>query len=121
MSQERSWCYGRPIGSENRRSEEEYESRINIITPVDIWQIGFANGGNGGTVTNTAVVTTVNVIVFSGNETGTTPGLTIGTGNRNIDISADENGTFVNGQKIDETALDDGTKVFVFRDSEVKK
>ncbi|MEL7655702.1 MAG: hypothetical protein AAGU75_07325 [Bacillota bacterium] len=235
-----SWCYGRPIGPDNKRwsSEEEFESKIKIITPVDIWQFGFANGGDanggdggnavggaaaaafaesdvlgdanaiaaiivspdseadgvggrpnqvaapgqtaaakqaltadqaaapnqaaetngllddldasldavlqgegataiggdaaggnggnggtggaGGTVTNTAVVTTVNVIVFS-NETENTPGLTIGTGSGNLDISSNESGTFVNGQKLDETALGDGTKVYIFRNSEVKK
>lgn len=80
-------------------------------------------GGAGGTVTNTAVVTTVNVIVISDNEVGTTPGLTIGTGNGNgkLDISSDESGTFVNGQKMEESALGDGTKVYIFRNSEVKK
>jgi outer membrane lipoprotein SlyB len=41
---------------------------------------------------------------------------------RKVDITVDKDGnTLVNGQKMDEQELDNGTKVFIFRNSEAKK
>ena len=80
------------------------------------------DGGNGGDATssNTSSVTVdvENVIVITSSTDGPPPVYTIGTRNRNLEIKVDENGdTFVNGNKMVEQALDDGTKVLIFRDS----
>jgi len=86
---------------------------------------GDATGGDGGTATNVAEVEVENVVVIYPNSDGSTPLINLGVnGNnlrRNVDIKVDENGnTFVNGQKRDEQELNDGTKVFIFRNSELK-
>jgi len=48
--------------------------------------------------------------------------LTLNRTDRQVDVKIDENGdTFVNGKKMDEVPLENGTKVFIFRDSESKK
>ncbi len=79
------------------------------------------DGVNGGTASNSANVTVENVIVVTCSEIGT-PALSIGSNQRRFNINMDENGnTFVNGQQLEKKTLDDGTKVFVFRNSEVKK
>lgn len=78
-------------------------------------------GGNGGTVSNSATVTVENTVVVVCDGNGAA-GLRINGNGRNLDIEVDENGdTFVNGQKMDEEKLADGTKVFLFKNSEVKK
>jgi hypothetical protein len=72
-------------------------------------------GGDGGTASNTATVAIENVIIISCNS-DTPNGVSIGTGSRTLDIKVDENGdTFVNGEKMDEKKLSDGTKVLIFR------
>jgi hypothetical protein len=79
-------------------------------------------GGTGGSVSNSASVSVENVVVICCDENGSAPCLTLGTNNRKVIIKVDENGdTYVNGQKMNETELEDGTKVFIFRNSEVKK
>lgn len=88
---------------------------------------GDANGGAGGsggnaTSLNYASVVVDNVVIINSNVDGNGqyPAYTIGTGNRNLEIKLDENGdTFVNGTKMDEQTLGDGTKVLIFRDSKV--
>jgi len=85
-------------------------------------------GGRGGEVSqsNSASITidNVNVIVLACNTDigGTSPALTLNRGDRQLDLKIDEDGnTFINGKKMEEVALENGTKVFVFRDSENKK
>jgi len=85
-------------------------------------------GGRGGEVSqsNSASITidNVNVIVLACNTDigGSCPALTLNRGDRQLDLKIDEDGnTFVNGKKMEEVALENGTKVFVFRDSENKK
>lgn len=81
-------------------------------------------GGVGGnaSVSNSAAVTIENYVIVCCDKKGNHPGLTLGTNNRKLDIKVDENGdTFVNGQKMDETEFEDGTKVFIFRRNEIKK
>jgi len=88
---------------------------------------GDANGGAGGnggdsTALNYASVEVENVVIINSNVDGNGqyPAYTIGAGNRNLEIKVAENGdTFVNGQKMDEQTLGDGTKVLIFRDSKV--
>jgi hypothetical protein len=88
---------------------------------------GDANGGAGGdggnaTSLNYASVVVDNVVIINSNVDGDGqyPAYTIGTGNRKLEIRLDENGeTFVNGTKMDEQTLGDGTKVLIFRDSKV--
>jgi hypothetical protein len=88
---------------------------------------GDANGGTGGaggnaTSLNYASVVVDNVVIINSNVDGDGqyPAYTIGTGNRKLEIRLDENGeTFVNGAKMDEQTLGDGTKVLIFRDSKV--
>ncbi len=88
---------------------------------------GDANGGAGGaggdaTSLNYASVVVDNVVIINSNVDGDGqyPAYTIGTGNRKLEIKVDENGeTFVNGTKMDEQTLGDGTKVLIFRDSKV--
>ncbi|MEL7647590.1 MAG: hypothetical protein AAGU76_05825 [Sedimentibacter sp.] len=82
-------------------------------------------GGNGGNATssNTATVSVdvENVVVIANSSDGPPTAFTIGTRNRNLEIRVDENGdTFVNGKKMEEQALEDGTKVMIFKDSQVK-
>lgn len=89
---------------------------------------GDANGGDGGAGGNAASVNYAsvvvdNVVIINSNVDGNRqyPAYTIGTGNRKLEIKVDENGeTFVNGEKMDEKTLDDGTKVLIFRDSKVQ-
>lgn len=86
---------------------------------------GDANGGAGGSggdasSVNYASVTVENVVIINSNVNGENPGYTIGNANRNLEIKVAENGdTFVNGTKMDEQTLGDGTKVLIFRDSKV--
>ena len=40
---------------------------------------------------------------------------------RNLDIQVNKDGTYVNGEKMEEQVLEDGTRVFVYRNNEVKK
>ena len=79
-------------------------------------------GGNGGTASNTATVTIDNVVVVVLADVEVDTGLTLGTNQRKLNINMDKNGdTFVNGQKLDEEKLADGTKVLIYRNSEVKE
>lgn len=83
------------------------------------------DGGNGGSATSSntasATVDVENVIIIAGSSDGPPPVYTIGTRNRNLEIRVDENGdTFVNGKKMEEQALEDGTKIMIFKDSQVK-
>lgn len=74
-------------------------------------------GGDGGTASNAATVSIENVVIISCNS-DTPNGVSIGAGGRTLDIKVDENGdTFVNGEKMDEKKLSDGTKVLIFRNS----
>lgn len=74
-------------------------------------------GGNGGT--NNATIVAENIFVVKTNGDGVSPPpLALGLNNRQIDITTDENGnTLVNGQKMAEETLGDGTKVFIFRNT----
>lgn len=78
-----------------------------------------ANGGAGGSATasNAATVNFDQVVVISIN--GDTPATTrIATNNRNLEIKVNGNGeAFVNGVKMDEKELGDGTKIMIYRDN----
>ncbi len=83
-----------------------------------------ANGGDGGSASasNTATVDFDQVVVITIN--GDTPTTTrVATNNRNLEIKVNGNGeAFVNGVKMDEKELGDGTKVMVFKEnSSIKK
>lgn len=80
-------------------------------------------GGAGGAITQSAAVAVENyVIINPGNNYPGPPAIKLGVNGKQVDVTMDENGnTFVNGQKMDEQQLDNGTKVFIFRNNEVKK
>lgn len=83
-------------------------------------------GGAGGTAQNTATVNVEQVVVIVPENNGPYPTVTLGTNSnnikRNVEITMDEKGnTFVNGQKMDEQELANGTKVMIFRNSETKE
>ncbi|MDR7856529.1 hypothetical protein [Tissierella sp.] len=40
---------------------------------------------------------------------------------RNLDIQVNKDGSYINGQKMEEQVLEDGTRVFVYKNNEVKK
>ncbi len=78
-------------------------------------------GGNGGTAENTATVSVENVVIIACN-TDTPTAVSLGTNSRTLDINVDKDGnTFVNGEKMDEEKLSDGTKVLIFRSSNSEK
>jgi hypothetical protein len=78
-------------------------------------------GGNGGTAENNATVAIENVVIISCNS-DTPNGVCIGTNSKTLDIKVDKDGnTFVNGEKMDEKKLSDGTKVLIFRSSNSEK
>lgn len=78
-------------------------------------------GGNGGTAENNATVAIENVVIISCNS-DTPTGIRIGANSRTLDIEVDKDGsTFVNGEKMDEKELSDGTKVLIFRSSNSEK
>jgi len=130
VSQE-SKPYGDKEGADQALTPEVAAAQDTVVSGEGASAIGGAatggdggNGGDGGdaSVSNSAAVTVENVVVICCDEKGSHPGLTLGTNNRKVNIKVDENGdTFVNGQKMDETKLEDGTKVFIFRNSEIKK
>lgn len=80
-------------------------------------------GGAGGAITQTASVTVENYVIINAADNLTTPPkMKLGINGKHVEVTMDENGnTFVNGQKMDEQQLDNGTKVFIFRNNEVKK
>lgn len=80
------------------------------------------NGGNTGNAgSNNASIISENVVVISTGANGAPPALSLGLNGRSIDITTDENGnTLVNGQSMTEETLRDGTKVFIFRNNDVK-
>lgn len=83
-----------------------------------------AEGGDGGnaTATNIAEVTVENVIIITGNSDHPMPPIHLGSNGRNMDIKIDKEGNaFVNGKKLDAQNLEDGSKVLIFRDNQVKK
>lgn len=83
-----------------------------------------ADGGDGGnaTSTNIAEVTVENVIIIAGNSDHPMPPIHLGSNGRNMDIKIDKEGNaFVNGKKLDAQNLEDGSKVLIFRDNQVKK
>jgi hypothetical protein len=80
------------------------------------------NGGIGGAATNTASVTIDNVIMICCHGKGPDSAIRLGMNERKVDITVDKDGnTLVNGKKMDEEELENGTKVFIFRNSEAKK
>lgn len=76
-------------------------------------------GGNGGTASNAASVQVDNMIIVCCDGKGPGTALKLGTNDRKIDVTVDRDGnTYVNGKKMDEEVLENGTKVFIFRNSE---
>lgn len=79
-------------------------------------------GGNGGTVEQSVTASIENVIVIECDGINGPPAIRLGQNDRTIDINVDKDGnTLVNGVKMEETELDDGTKVLIVRNNEVKK
>lgn len=130
---------------ENDAEDSVQDGAINLSTSINVWQTGDARGGDanggdcggaggtagdGGTVTNSAVTTVVDVVVVvgSGNGNNNTGGdgtaspIALDLNGRKVDIRLNDNGqTFVNGEKLEEQQLADGTKVYVFRKEEVQE
>lgn len=74
------------------------------------------SGGNGGTATNSVTVAIDNIIIISNNSDGPGSEYKIGMQDRTLDFKVDENGdTYVNGKRMDSDELDDGTKVYIFK------
>lgn len=79
-------------------------------------------GGNGGAASNSSAVQVDNMIIICCDGNGPGTAIKLGTNDRKVDITVDQDGnTFVNGKKMDEEELENGTKVFIFRNTEVKK
>lgn len=73
-------------------------------------------GGNGGTATNSVSVSFENIVIISNNSDGPASEYRIGMNDRNLNFRVDENGdTYVNGKRMDSEELDDGTKVYIFK------
>ena len=80
------------------------------------------NGGIGGTASNSASVQVDNMVVICCDGNGPDQTIRLGMNDRKVEITVDKDGnTLVNGQKMDEQELENGTKVFIFRNSEAKK
>lgn len=80
------------------------------------------NGGIGGTASNSASVQVDNMVVICCDGKGPDQTIRLGMNDRKVEITVDKDGnTLVNGQKMDEQELENGTKVFIFRNSEAKK
>lgn len=112
---------GGPINGNNPDNEYE-DSATATSTGGDAVGPSGGNGGAGGaggTATNTATIVSENVIVINTSSEGATPPtLTLGLNNRQIDITADENGDpLVNGQSMTANTLEDGTKVFILKNT----
>lgn len=76
-------------------------------------------GGAGGVSANSATAEINNVVVLSYGGSGAAPGFQIGLNEKKLDIRIDEDGTaYVNGKKMKESQLENGTKVFIFNDSQ---
>lgn len=134
------WC---DCGADTE--EPVQDGAINLNTTVNVWQSGDARGGDanggdcggaggtagdGGTVSNSAITTVVDVVVVvgSGNGNNNTGGdgtiepIALDLNGRKVNIQLSDNGqTYVNGERLEEQQLGDGTKVYVFRKEEVKE
>jgi hypothetical protein len=79
-------------------------------------------GGNGGTASNSVELTINNIIIISSEGSNPPTAFKVNNNGRNLDIVVDELGnTFVNGEKMDEKELKDGTKVLIFSSSQSQK
>lgn len=82
------------------------------------------NGGNGGAIdiTQEASIEVENVVIIANDPSNLPYYLNINNNERKLEIKSDADGNIlVNGQKMDEQVLDDGTKVFVFKNKQAKK
>ncbi len=81
---------------------------------------GGAGGENSSTQSNSSTITVENMnVIILACDHSTDPSVSLGVNNRKLDIRVDENGdTYLNGEKMDEKDLGNGTKVFIFRNSE---
>lgn len=107
---------------------------VNLGTNLKIIQDGDANGGDGGNggnggnggdggvITNVATAVIDNVVVIiADNEVDVDLALGLGLNNRQLDLKVDDKGgVSINGKKMNETQLENGTKVFVLRDGVTK-
>lgn len=112
-----------PIG-DLKKEEAAVEPAQNETGGNVVGGAAASTGGEGGDAVsfNYAQVDVENIIVISSNGTGPDTAFTLGTNKRNYDIKVNKDGeTFVNGQKMDEQELDDGTKVFILRKNNTKK
>lgn len=77
-------------------------------------------GGAGGSASNSSSISIENVLIING-DTAQYGSYSLGTNGKKLNITVDEDGnTLVNGKKLDEEELEDGTKVLIFRNSETK-
>lgn len=75
------------------------------------------NGGNGGSASNTVSAEINNAVVLMYNGGSDSASYSVGLNDKKLDIKIDEDGSvYVNGTKLEEAKLDDGTKLFVFTD-----
>lgn len=117
---------------ETESIEEEEVSTLEDVGNVTTTSASTAGdggeGGRGGEVSATQSnnaeinVDNTNVIILSCNGQYPPTGLNIGGGSRQLDIRVNEQGeTFINGQKMEERNMPDGTRVYVFHSSENSK
>lgn len=104
----------------NRHKRPPSISGIKVDTNIDLDQNSSANGGlggSGGLAYNCANIRVNNIVVVLGNSTHMTQPVSFGINGDKLEITTDEEGnTFINGIKMEESALPDGTKVFLFKD-----
>lgn len=83
------------------------------------------SGGAGGTASNAVSIEVNNTVVIScgyNGPDGPPPAYTVGMKDRKLDIKIDEEGNaFINGKKMESEPLEDGTKIFILRNSETQK
>ncbi len=116
------------VQKEQEELEAEQANGSGTVATGGSATIGTSTGGNGGnggngTASNSSSITINQTIAISITCNSDTPsGVRIGTADRTLDIEVDENGdTFVNGEKLDDKELSDGTKVLIFKSSQSEK
>lgn len=113
-------CFSCNNSHHNRRPPTASSLRVN--TDVDVDQTSTANGGlggSGGISFNYADIEVNNILVIIGNNNnggGGYPPVSLGMNGTDFQITSDEYGnTLLNGEKMNEQALADGTRVFLFK------
>ncbi len=82
------------------------------------------SGDAAATVTIDATQVSVLVVPVLDSFNSLVPAITtykLSMDEKDLDIQVNKDGTYINGQKMEEQELEDGTRVFVYRNNEVKK